>query len=69
MPKPIDEKHIIANNPKIDADALRKGIEIMNNLEKMGISKRSVYGLETPETRKTLRYSEIEVRVRRRTNR
>jgi hypothetical protein len=57
MPKRLDLDKIIADNPNIDADELKKAQEALQNLHQTGTVKRSTYGLETPESKKNLRYS------------
>ncbi len=58
MPKQLDIDKIIADNPNIDSEALRKAEEALKDLSHTGVVKRSTYGLETPESKKNLRYSE-----------
>jgi hypothetical protein len=57
MPKQINLEKIIADNPQIDPEELKKAEEALKNLRQTGIVKHSTYGLETPESKKNLRYS------------
>jgi LysM repeat protein len=58
MPPQLDVEKIIADNPNIDADELKKAQEALQDLHQTGKVKRSTYGLETPESKKNIRYSE-----------
>lgn len=58
MPKQLDIDQIIADNPNIDGDELKKVQEALRELHQTGAVKRSTYGLETPESKKNLRYSQ-----------
>jgi hypothetical protein len=64
MPK-IDIDKIIAGNPKIDAKKLLKGIDAVQKLESTGVISKSTYSLETPESKRTLQYSDEHVHIRR----
>jgi hypothetical protein len=57
MPKQIDLDKMIADNPNVDPEALRKAEEALKNLHQTGVVQRSTYGLETPESKKQLRHS------------
>lgn len=52
----IDVDKIIATNPKIDRNALERGAEVLRKLEKTGAVKPSAYSLETPDSRKSIKY-------------
>jgi len=52
----IDVDAIIATNPKINKEAFQKGIDALKNLEQTGMVKQSTYSLETPDSRRTVRY-------------
>lgn len=67
MPKKIelDVDKIIATNPKINRETLLKGTELVKNLERTGIVKRSTYSLETPDNRRLAKYSYEEGEIRR----
>jgi predicted ATP-grasp superfamily ATP-dependent carboligase len=58
MPKKIqlDVENIIANNPKIDREAFQKSVEILKKLEQTGVVKPSTYSLETPDSRRHVKY-------------
>ena len=58
MPKQLDLEKIIADNPHVDSDDLKKAEEALRDLNQTGIVKPSTYSLETPESKKNLRYSE-----------
>ena len=57
MPKQIDIDKIIADNPNVDPEALRKAEEALKNLNQTGVVRHSTYGLETPETKQEIRHS------------
>ena len=52
----IDVDAIIATNPKINKEAFQKGVDALKNLEQTGMVKQSTYSLETPDSRRTVRY-------------
>ena len=58
MPTQIDLEKIIADNPNVDPEELRKAGEALKSLHQTGVVRRSTYGLETPESKKELRHSE-----------
>ena len=49
---------IIADNPNVDPEELRKAEEALKGLSKTGVVRRSTYGLETPESKKEIRHSQ-----------
>lgn len=68
MPKKniqIDVDNIIATNPKINRQAFEKGVDVLKNLERTGMVKRSTYSLETPDSRRTAKYCFEEETVKR----
>jgi len=59
MPKKqLDVEKIIADNPNVDAEALKKAEEALKDLNKTGAVRRSTYGLETPESKGEMRRRE-----------
>jgi hypothetical protein len=52
----LDVDNIIDNNPKIDRDTLKKGAEVLKKLERTGVVKPSTYSLETPDSRRHVKY-------------
>ncbi len=57
MPKQqLDIDKIIADNPNVDPEALKKAEEALKNLNQTGVIRRSTYGLETPESKKEIRH-------------
>jgi hypothetical protein len=62
----IDVDAIIANNPKINKEAFQKGVDALKNLEQTGMVKQSTYSLETPDSRRTVRYCYEEGSVKER---
>ncbi|MGA3056049.1 MAG: hypothetical protein ABSD63_17715 [Candidatus Korobacteraceae bacterium] len=58
MPKQVDLEKIIADNPSVDPEELRKAEEALKSLNRTGVVRRSTYGLETPESKKEIRHSE-----------
>ncbi len=58
MPKQIELEKIIADNPNVDPEELKKAEEALRNLKQTGMVRRSTYGLETPESKKEIRHSE-----------
>ena len=68
MPKKnaqINVDSIIATNPKIDREAFDKGVDAIKNLERTGMVKRSTYSLETPDSRRTVKYCFEEGSIKR----
>jgi len=57
MPTQIDLGKIIADNPNVDAEELKKTEEALKSLHQTGVVRRSTYGLETPESKKEIRHS------------
>ena len=57
MPKRIDLEKLIADNPNVDSEDLKKAEEALKDLHRTGVVRRSTYSLETPESKKNLRYS------------
>ena len=51
MPKKIDIKTILKNNPQIDIKKLKKGCKLSEELQNMGLEKKK-YELATPYSRK-----------------
>jgi hypothetical protein len=62
MPKQLNLEKIIADNPNIDPEELKKAEEALKDLHQTGVVRPSTYGLETPESKKNLRYSSDEDR-------
>lgn len=58
MPKQIELEKIIADNPNVDPEELKRAEEALKNLNRTGVVQRSTYGLETPESKKEIRHSE-----------
>jgi hypothetical protein len=56
MPRQLDVQKIIAHNPKIDAEALEKGIEALKKLAQTGVVKPSAYSLETPDSKRSFQH-------------
>jgi hypothetical protein len=61
----LNVENIIASNPRISREAFQKGIETLRKLERSGAVKPSTYSLETPDSRRTVRYCYEEVEIRR----
>ena len=57
MPRQLDLDKIIADNPHVDPEALKKAQEALRNLNQTGVVRRSTYELETPESRKEIRHN------------
>jgi len=55
MPTQINLDEIIAENPNVDAEELRKGRNALEELQRTGVVRRSGYSLTTPESKKELR--------------
>jgi hypothetical protein len=68
MPKKnaqLDVDNIIATNPKINREAFEKGVDALKSLESTGVVKQSTYSLETPDSRRTVKYCFEEGSVKR----
>ena len=55
MPAQLDIDKMIADNPNVDVQELRKGEEALTNLQRSGAVRRSSYGLDTPESKRDIR--------------
>ena len=53
--KKLDVKQIVTKNKNVDATKLRQGLDALEDLRKTGIVRPSQYGLETPETKRSVR--------------
>ena len=53
----IDLEKVIAANPKVDVEELKKSQEILQDLYRLGVVERSTYELDTPESKGELRYT------------
>lgn len=63
MPTRIDLEKIIADNPNVNPEELRKAEEAIKSLRQTGVVRRSSYGLETPESKREIRHSEEMIRA------
>lgn len=49
MPKKLDIEKIIATNPNVDVNELKRATEVLKALQETGLVRPSTYGLETPD--------------------
>ena len=52
MPSPLNLDKIVADNPNVDLEFLRKGEKALETLQRTGTVRPSTYELDTPESKR-----------------
>jgi hypothetical protein len=56
MPSPLNLDKIVADNPGVDLELLRKGEKTLETLQRTGTVRPSTYELDTPESKRNTHF-------------